>query len=136
MNENKNFNFNDIIEELSSRLEDMLEDAFADQLEDAVLCAVQDALPEALNESFMDYEFILKDGTVVKPRQYTKVLSPDKSRLLPCYGGLRVDGTTLMVQTRISCWDSIAYYSTREEAIEALLKVKNAMENHLPIIEL
>lgn len=47
--------------------------------------------------------------------------------MLPCYGGLRVDGSSLIVQTSASCWESIAYYKTREEAIKALEKVKDTM---------
>lgn len=61
---------------------------------------------------------------------------PYKSKLLICYGGLRVDGSSLMIQTRISSWEDIAYYQSREEAIEALLKVKNAMESGVSTFEL
>lgn len=132
MQENNKFDLDTIIDDLSSRIEDVL----ADQIDNAVANAVHDVLPETLNESFSDFEFVLGDGTVVKPKQHMKLLSPDKSKLLLCYGGLRVDGSTLIVQTRISCWESIAYYNNREEAVEALLKVKNAMEANLPIFEL
>ncbi|MBQ2766836.1 MAG: hypothetical protein IJF49_02030 [Clostridia bacterium] len=136
MEENKNFDLDTIMDELSSRLEDMIEDALIDQIDDAVTCAVQDALPEALGESFSHFEFVLSNGTIVRPRQHMKLFSPDKSKLVICYGGLRVDGSTLMVQTRISSWESIAYYQSREEAIEALAKVKNAMDSNLTICEL
>ena len=136
MEENKNFDLDSIMDELSSRLEDMIEDALIDQIDSAVTCAVQDAMPEALGESFSDFEFVLKDGTIVRPRQYMRVFSPDKSKLLICYGGLRVDGSSLMIQTRISSWENIAYYQSREEAIEALLKVKNAMESGVSTFEL
>ena len=57
-----------------------------------------------------------------------KLLSPDKTKLLLCYGGLRVDGRSLIVQTRISCWETIAVYQSKEDAVEALLKVKKAMD--------
>ena len=136
MEENKNFDLDSIMDELSSRLEDMIEDALIDQIDSAVTCAVQDAMPEALGESFSDFEFVLKDGTIVRPSQHMKVFSPDKSKLLICYGGLRVDGSSLMIQTRISSWENIAYYQSREEAIEALLKVKNAMESGVSTFEL
>ncbi len=136
MEENKNFDLDSIMDELSSRLEDMIEDALIDQIDSAVTCAVQDAMPEALGESFSDFEFVLKDGIIVRPKQHMKVFSPDKSKLLICYGGLRVDGSSLMIQTRISSWESIAYYQSREEAIEALLKVKNAMESGVSTFEL
>ncbi|MBO5354061.1 MAG: hypothetical protein J6A77_12270 [Lachnospiraceae bacterium] len=136
MEENETIDLEALMDELSGRMEDMLEVMLAEQLESAVTGALQDALPEALRESFSDFEFVLTDGTMVRPRQYMKLLSPDKSKLLLCYGGLRVDGSTLMVQTRISCWESIACYESREEAIEALVKVKNAMEDGLSVFEL
>lgn len=136
MEENKNFDLDSIMDELSSRLEDMIEDALIDQIDSAVTCAVQGTMPEALGESFSDFEFVLKDGTIVRPKQHMKVLSPDKSKLLTCYGGLRVDGSSLMIQTRISSWENIAYYQSREEAIEALLKTKNAMESGVSTFEL
>ena len=65
-----------------------------------------------------------------------KVVSPDKSRMLLCYGGLRVDGKSLQVQTGATVWSEIAYFDTREEAIEALQKVKDAMMDDAPICEL
>lgn len=136
MNENKSFDFDSIMEELSSRLEDLIEDALVDQIDSAVTCAVQDAMSEALSESLSDFEFILKDGTVVRPKPRMKVFSPDKSKLLICYGGLRVDGSSLMIQTRASSWDYIAHYPSKEEAIKALVNVKNAMESGVAMLEL
>lgn len=65
-----------------------------------------------------------------------RLLSPDKSKVLICYGGLRVDGTTLIVQTRISCWEAIASYQTKEEAIAALQKVNNAIKENMDNFEL
>ncbi len=132
MDENKNFDMDFIIDELSSRLEDMLEDALVDQVD----YAIEEAVSEAIGEVFSNFEFVLKDGTVVRAKQKTKVLSPDKSKLLICYGGLRVDGCSLLIQTRVSCWEGIAYYKTREEAIEALTKVKNAIESGISFFEL
>ena len=140
MEDNNTFDLDCIMDELSSRLEDMIEDALVDQVDSAVTCAVQEAMPEAiseaLNEVFSNFEFILKDGTIVRPKQNMKVVSPDKSKLLICYGGLRVDGSSLMVQTRISSWDNIAFYQSREDAIEALTRVKNAMESGVSVFEL
>lgn len=132
----ENYDLDTIMDELSSRIEDMIEDVLIDQVEDAVTNAVQEVLSEALSESFSSFEFVLNDGTIVRPRQYMKLFSPDKSKLLLCYGGLRVDGSTLMIQTRISSWESISSYNSKEEAIEALTKVKNAMENNLPSFDL
>lgn len=131
-----NYDLDTITDELSSRIEDMIEDALIDQIEDAVTNAVQEVLSEALSESFSAFEFVLNDGTIVRPRQYMKLFSPDKSKVLLCYGGLRVDASTLMIQTRISSWESIASYKNREEAIEALAKVKKAMEDNLPSFDL
>jgi hypothetical protein len=136
MEENKNYDLDSIMDELSSKLEDMIEDALSDQVDSAVTCAVQDIIPEALRESFSDFEFVLKDGTIVRPKHQMTVLSPDKSKLLVCFGGLRVDGSSLMIQTRLSSWEFIAYYQSREEAIEALVKVKNAMESGVSTFEL
>lgn len=136
MEENENFDLDDIIDELTKRVEVIVEDAIADQVEDAVTGALQDILPEVLSECFLNFEFVLKDGTIVKPKQHMKLFSPDKSKLVLCDKGLRVTGTSLMVQTRISSWENIATYQSREEAIEALVKVHNAMEEHLTVFEL
>ena len=136
MAENRNFDMDELIDELSERLEEMLEDAVADQIEDAVANAVQDVFDEALHSSLSRFEFVLENGTVVRPRQLMKVVSPDKSRMLLCYGGLRVDGKSLQVQTGATVWSEISYFETREEAIEALQKVKDAMMADAPICEL
>ena len=136
MEENRDFDMDELIDALSERLEEMLEDAVADQIEDAVTCAVQDVFDEALHSSLSRFEFVLDNGTVVRPRQLMKVISPDKSKMLLCYGGLRVDGCSLQVQTSAMCWSEITYYRTREEAIEALQKVKDAMMADAPICEL
>lgn len=125
-------------------LQDILEDSVVDIIEDtlsgmvdmAVTSAVQNSFSEALSESLSHFEFICADGTKIMPKQQTRVLSPDKTKMLCCYGGLRVDGTTLLVQTRISCWEHIAIYQTKEEATAALLKLKSAIDNNLSVIEL
>ena len=124
------------LDELADRIEDAVQNAVEDQVADAVTCALQDVLPETLGESFADFEFVLPNGTIVKPRQHMKVLSPDKSKLLVCYGGLRVDGRTLMVQTRIGSWEGIAVYPSREKAVAALVRVKDAMAAHVELLEL
>ena len=123
---------NAIADTVQDAVENAIGDAADDIMEDAIFNAVQESLCEALS----DMEFVLKNGTVARPRSRMKVMAPDKSKLVYCYGGLRVDGSTLMVQTRISCWDSIAYYADREEAIAALLRVKEAMESGTEIFEL
>ena len=121
---NEDFDLDELTDELTARMEE------------AVACAVHEALPEMLGEGLGDFEFVLPGGTVVRPRQRMKLLSPDKSKLLLCYGGLRVDGSTLMVQTRVSCWEAIAAYPSREETIAALLRVKDAMAAHEELLEL
>ena len=130
---------NEMMDDLQSMLEDALEDMreeMEDKLQELVSDSISDFFAEGMEEVLHRHQFVLKDGTVIQPRQRTKVLSPDKTRLYPCYGGLRIDGTTLQVQTRISSWNPLCAYKTKEEAVEALLKVKNAMEQGLSIIEL
>ena len=133
---NEELDMDELMDEMAARIEDAVENAVEDQVADAVTCAVQNTLPEVMGECFADFEFVLPNGTIVRPRQYMKLLSPGKTKLLLCYGGLKVDGTTLMVQTRVSSWETIAVYPSREEAIEALAKVKNAMEAHREMLEL
>ena len=140
MEENLTFDVNELAETmaelLSVELADSLEHAVMDNLESAI----HNALPEALQEFFCDFEFALKDGTVVHPRQHMMLLSPDKTKYVSCYGGLRVDetslGPALIVQTRISSWEIVARYPNKEEAVADLLKVKNAMDEGLSTLEL
>ena len=129
---NESMDFGSMMDELSNNLESIVED----QVEGAVIQALHDALPEALSESLTEFEFVLPDGTLVRPRQHMKLLSPDKSKLLLCYGGLRVDGCSLTVQTRISCWETIAVYQSKEDAVAALSKVKTAMDAGVASYEL
>ena len=133
---NEEFDMDELMDEMAARIEDAVESAVEDQVSGAIIDAVQESLPEVMGECFADFEFVLPNGTIVKPRQYMKLLSPDKTKLLLCYGGLKVDGTTLLVQTRVSSWEAIAVYESREEAVEALLKVKNAMDAHLETLEM
>ena len=140
MEENAVFDVNELaeamVELLSVELADALELAVTDKLESVI----HNALPEALQEFFGDSEVVLKDGTVVKPRQHMMLMSPDKTKYLSCYGGLRVDetslGPALIVQTRISSWELIARYSNKEEAVADLLKVKKAMHDGMSMLEL
>ena len=130
---------NEMMDDLQSMLEDALEDMreeMEDKLQELVSDSISEFFAEGMEEVLHNHSFTLKDGTIIHPRQRTKVLSPDKTRLYPCYGGLRIDGTTLQVQTRISSWNPLCTYKTKEEAVEALLKVKDAMEQGLSIIEL
>lgn len=123
-------------EAVQNAAENVVSDLLEDRLDDAVFDAVQQALPEILGESLAKFEFQLKDGTVVRPREQTKVLSPGKDKLLCCYGGLRVDGTCLFVQTRLTCWEIIAAFPDREAAVAALNRLRLAMEAGEKLVEL
>lgn len=141
MAENKDFDMDEILDELSSQIEDMVEDAVEERVEELVEDALDDMLADmvkdALDELIRDgFEFVLKDGTVVTPKERMMVVSPGKSRMLLCYGGLRVDGTSLMIQTAPYRYENIAHYKTREEAIAALVRVSEAMDAGLTRFEL
>ncbi|MBR6754025.1 MAG: hypothetical protein IKM05_08360 [Clostridia bacterium] len=130
---------NEMMDDLQAMLEDALEDMreeLEDKLQELISDSISEFFAEGMEEVLQNQQFVLKNGTVIQPRQRTKVLSPDKTRLYPCYGGLRIDGTTLQVQTRISSWNNLCAYKTKEEAVEALLKIKDAMEQGLSLIEL
>ena len=143
MEENKNFDLDSIIHELSANLEDMIENAVADHIESAVASAIEDTLPnaleeilsEALNDAISNFEFVLPNGSVIRQRPRMKLLYPNKSRLMPCYGGLHINGTCLMVQIAPSNWDGIAF-PTKEDALAAFEKVKNAMNDGVTLLEL
>lgn len=135
MEENKNFDDN-FMDELYAHIDEIVEDVIVDQIESTVSSSVQDAIEDALLECLSRFEFVLPDGTLVKPKQRLKLLSPNKNKMLICYGGLRVDGKSLMVQTSTQCWTEIAYYNNQEEAIEALSKVKDAIIAEIPVLEL
>ena len=152
MSENEKIDVGELLDEMEDRLREMIEDAVTNAVEDAVEdtinlevadaveYSVKDAVASAVQDCIEDVisrlEFVLPDGTQVKRGQQTYVLSPDKSKMLCCRGGLRVDGTCLMIQDGVTCWRDIAVYPSREEAIQALDKVKNAMLAHMEIIEL
>ena len=125
-----------IAQEISRDVESALESA----VEAAVACAVGDAVQDALEgfalqDRLADTEFVLKDGTVVRPVKRLMVLSNDKTKYISCYGGLEVYGKILRIQTRNNSWDSF-HYPTKEEAKENLLKIKKAMDEGLESIEL
>ena len=140
MDENEKLDVDELLDEMEDRLREMIEGAVTCALEDAAEYAVQDAVTGAVNNAVEEIvsrlEFALQDGAFAGRRRYTYVLSRGKSKMLCCRGGLRVDGTCLMIQEGLTRWSDIARYSTREEALEALAKVKNAMLEHKEIIEL
>ena len=135
------------LDEIMSAVEDAIESAvedkfadLADELRDAVDDAISDNISEYFTEGIeqflADHNFVLKDGTVVQTRNKTRVMGPDKKKVLTCYGGLRADGRTLTIQTRMSAWESLCYFDTEEETVEALKKVNAAIEQGVSFIEL
>lgn len=136
MSANEGLDSEAMLDEVSGNLEGMLEEIITDRIESAVICSLQDALSEALSEGLSHLELVLADGTPIRPREHMRLLSPDKSKQLFCCGGLCVDSCSLTVQTRISCWETIAEYQSKEDAVAALLKVRNAMDAGLPTFEL
>lgn len=131
------------MDELRGIIEDALEntkDELLDQMDESIQEAVNDSLSEIVTEAletyFSTHSFAFPDGTVIQSKEYLKVLSPDKTKLLPCYGGLKVDGKTLVIQTRISSWQALCWFKTEEEAVAALLKIKDAMQGGKTYLEL
>jgi hypothetical protein len=135
------------LDEIMSAVEDAVKSAVEDKFEelaDELRVAVDETLSDNVSEYFSegieqflaDYQFVLKDGTVVQARNKTRVMSPNKKKVFTCYGGLRVDGKTLTVQTRISSWEWLCVFETEEEAVEALKKVSAGIEQGVSLIEL
>ena len=130
----------DCIEEvLESALEEKLE-SLADEMRDAIeevsYDSVSEAIEEGIEQFLYDHEFKLSDGTIIQSRPMTKVMNPDKTKVLICYGGLRVDGCSLVVQTAISRWESLYSFETPEAAIDALKTIIEAIEQRVSLIEL
>ena len=136
MDEEKLDELRGMIEDALEKMKDELLDEMDEKLQEAVDDSLSEIVTEALEAYFASHTFALSDGTVIQPKEYLKVLSPDKRKLLPCYGGLKVDGKTLVVQTRISSWQSLCWYDTEEEAVAALLKIKDAMQSGEKYLEL
>ena len=117
-----------IAEELDGRLQDIIEEAVND--------SIIEFFSEGIEEFLSSHQFALKDGTVLQTRQKTRVVTPDKKRVLICYGGMRVNGRSLQIQTRISCLETFWNYETEEQAIEALQKINAAIDRGLSMIEM
>ncbi|MCR5323214.1 MAG: hypothetical protein K6E85_08090 [Lachnospiraceae bacterium] len=150
----------DMIGELSDRVEEKLNETFLDDISDEIADRLEERIDEAISDSISEFfaegleefleahQFVLKDGTIVQSRQKTKILAPDKKKLLNCYGGLRVENTEkyspnsnqkgwgLAVQTRISSWELISVYEHEANAIAALMKVENAIVEGAIVVEL
>ena len=126
----------DKMDDLADEIADQMEDRVRDIVDEAVSDSITEYFSEGIEQFFSNHQLVLKDGTTLRMRQKTRVMSPDKKKVLICYGGMRVDGKTLLIQTRISCWEHICFYETEEEAIEALQKVNAAIEQGLSLVEL
>ena len=130
----------DCIEEvLESALEEKLEvlaDDMRDAIEEVSYDSVSEAIEEGIEQFLSDHEFKLSDGTIIQSRPMTKVMNPDKTKVLICYGGLRVDGCSLVVQTAISRWESLYSFESPEVAVDALKTITEAMEQRVSLIEL
>ena len=122
----------DLVDEIADEMEDRIQDI----VDDAVSDSITEYFSEGIEEFLSSHQLELKDGTVLQMRQKTRVMSPDKTKVLICYGGMKVDGRTLMIQTRISCWQDLCSFETAAEAMEALQRVSKAIEQGLPLVEL
>ena len=116
--EDNTFDISEIMDELSC------------EVTSAAECAVNDALEGALPEALRR---CIEELLCSKPR--IMVLSNDKTCYIGCYGGLKVKGKDLWIQTGSCSWD-IFHYPTKEEAKENLQKIKKAMDEGLESIEL
>lgn len=118
------------------------------ELETSIIGLLDPAVENAIRNAFSEFEFILPDGTRVIPKKKMRLTSPDKTKVLVCYGGLCVedtgkfcgrnfpDGWGLSVQTGIDSWEIIHVYNTKDEAIGALEKVKCAVDSGVDSFEL
>ena len=103
---------------------------------DDIRGCIEETLGNVLDQFLSTHEFKLSDGTIIQGRPMTKVMNPGKTKLLVCYGGLRVDGCTLIVQTGVSCWENLCYFESHEAAVDALKKVAEAIKQEIPMLEL
>lgn len=127
------------LDEIMNGIQDAVENAMTDVVEDLIGNigdSVQASVQNAIENMLSSFEFTLPNGVKVTPIKKLTVTSPDKTRMFVCYGGLKVDGLTLLVQTRVDCWEPIHVYETEEEAMQTLDKVKKAMMDGLDFLDL
>lgn len=136
----------EIVQTVTDQMRESIADLMQEIMEDKMLM-LQDTVTEAVREALADMEFHMKDGTVVKPRPMMKLQTVEKDKVLVCYGGLRVDrctykrakdpeGYALWVQTNACSWDIAGFYLEKNDAMNALERVKTAMERGDSLIEL
>ncbi len=135
--------FQEIEDIIQNAVEDALDD-LESTIEDSVEAAVQNAFQNMLSE----LEFVTPDGTHIVPRRKMRLTGPDKTKVLICYGGLRVEDTSkfsgnhysagwgLAIQTRVDSWELIFIYDSKEKAVSALEKVNKAMSDGLDSFDL
>ena len=131
--------------------EEIIQEALDKQFEEltgSLESAVEASVEKAVRNLFSEFELVLPDGTRVIPKKQLSLTSPDKTKVLLCYGGLRVDDTGLFsgdfypagwgltVQTRIDSWEILYVYQTKEEATAALEKVSMAIRDGLEFLDL
>lgn len=129
---------------------DFDQEAFAeeiiDRLEDTLTGSMPEMISEALSECLSQYRFRLPDGTEILPPSRLRLMNPEGTKQLVCWGGLRIADTTryrgvapgwaLEVQTRISSWEIIAVYPEKHKAADALKTVAAAMEEGKSFLQL
>ena len=120
-----------------------LADNVADELDDKIDNAIDNSLRENIAEGIEDFfrsgKFVIKTEsgeTVIQAGKRTRVVSPDKTKTLVCYGGVRIDGYVLQIQTRIHSWETLCVYHHLADAKEAVKKINEGNENGVPLIEL
>ena len=99
-----------------------------------------------IEDTLSGFRVELANGVGLIPVPRLRLLSPDKTEQLLCYGGLKIEDTTnwnklpdgwaLSVQTNGGTWKFIHIYPDKESATEALIKVKNAMNKGCDNLEL
>ena len=123
------------LEDLKDEIQDLRDDV-QDEIESAISDAISEYFSEGIEDFLASHQFVLKNGTVVQTRLRTRVMAPDKKKVLICYGGAKVVGSALHIQTRVSSWEDLYTYPTESEAIAALQKLNNGMEQGVSLVEL
>ena len=130
------------LEDFKCELEDLkdeildLKDDILDEIEAASGDTISEYFSEGIEDFLASHQFVLKDGTVVQARQRTRVMAPDRKKVLICYGGAKVVGSALHIQTRVSSWEDLYTYATESDAIAALQKLNAGIEQGVSLIEL
>lgn len=115
---------------------------------DDVQCELDEirGISSIIEDTLSGFRVELANGVVLTPVPRLRLLSPDRTKQLLCYGGLKIEDTTnwnklpdgwaLSVQTSGDTWVFIHIYPDKESVTEALVKVKNAMNKGCDNLEL